>query len=152
MLFLMMMIWTLQLFPAEPLLGPILRPVDNMVPPSFPILLVVPALVIDVIARALPRPTPRLRAWVTSVVLGAAFVLVLLAVQWFFSAFLLSEGARNYFFGADQWDYNSGPGPWQHEYWDGPLTARDLGWAVLIGAVSARIGLWWGDWMNRVRR
>ena len=152
MLFLMMMIWTLQLFPAEPLLGPILRPVDNMVPPSFPILLVVPALAIDVIARALPRPTPRLRAWVTSVLLGAAFVLVLLAVQWFFSAFLLSEGARNYFFGADQWDYNSGPGPWQHEYWDGPLTARGLGWAVLIGAVSARIGLWWGDWMNRVRR
>jgi hypothetical protein len=152
MLFLMMMIWILQLFPAEPLLGPILRPVDNMVPPSFPILLVVPALAIDVIARALPRPTPRLRAWVTSVLLGAAFVLVLLAVQWFFSAFLLSEGARNYFFGADQWDYNSGPGPWQHEYWDGPLTARGLGWAVLIGAVSARIGLWWGDWMNRVRR
>jgi hypothetical protein len=151
-IFLMIMIWTLQLFAAEPLLGPVLRPVDSMVPTAFPILLVAPALAMDLIVRALPRPSPRLRAWATSVLLGAAFVLVLLAVQWYFSAFLLSESARNFFFAADQWDYNSTPGPWQHEYWDATLTARALGWAVVIGAVSARLGLWWGDWMSRVRR
>jgi hypothetical protein len=150
--FLVLMIWTLQLFAAEPLIGPVLRPVDSMVPPAFPILLVAPALAVDLIVRALPRPSPRLRAWATSVLLGAAFVLVLLAVQWYFSAFLLSESARNFFFAADQWDYNSTPGPWQHEYWDATLTARALGWAVVIGAVSARLGLWWGDWMSRVRR
>lgn len=150
--FLMLMIWILQLFPAEPLLGPILRPVDSMVPPGFPILLVVPALAVDLIVRTLPRPSARARAWLTSIALGAAFVLVLLAVQWFFSAFLLSEGARNFFFGADQWDYNSSPGPWQYEYWDATLTLRGLGWSVLIAAASARVGLWWGDWMSRVRR
>jgi hypothetical protein len=123
-----------------------------MVPPAFPILLAVPALAVDLLVRTLPRPSPRLRAWVTGASMGAAFVLVLLAVQWFFSAFLLDESARNFFFGADQWDYNSTPGPWQYEYWDGPVTPRGLGWAVLIGAASARIGLWWGDWMSRVRR
>jgi hypothetical protein len=152
MTFLMLMIWILQLFPAEPLLGPILRPVDSMVPPAFPLLLVVPALAIDFFVRTLPRPSPRARAWLTSLALGAAFVLVLLAVQWAFSAFLLGEGARNFFFGADQWDYNSTQGPWQYEYWDATLTLRGLGWAVLIAAASARIGLWWGDWMSRVRR
>ena len=146
------MIWILQLFSAEPLLGPILRPVDSMVPPAFPLLLVVPALVVDVLTRTLPGESSRLRPWLASVAIGAGFVLVLLAVQWFFSAFLLSEGARNFVFGADQWGYNSRPGPWQYEFWGSTLDAASLGWAALIGAASARLGLWWGDWMGRVRR
>jgi hypothetical protein len=29
---------------------------------------------------------------------------------------------------------------------------RGLGIAALIGTVSARIGLWWGNGMSRVRR
>jgi len=152
MLFLMTMIWILQMFAAEPLLGPIMRPVDHMVAPAFPLLLVVPAIAVDLLVRTLPSPSPRMRAWATSVAIGAAFVFVLLAVQWFFSAFLLSEGARNFFFGADQWDYNSSQGPWQYEYWDETLTLGALGWAVLFAAASARVGLWWGNWMSRVRR
>jgi hypothetical protein len=54
------------------------------------------------------------------------------------------------------------PGPWQHQFWDVPTTAagslslpllfRGLGIAALIGTVSARIGLWWGNGMSRVRR
>ncbi len=146
------MIWVLQLFSAEPLLGPILRPLDSMVPPAFPLLLVVPAVVVDVLARTLPGEGSRLRPWLASAAIGAAFVMVLLAVQWFFSAFLLSESARNFVFGADQWDYNSRPGPWQYEFWGSTASAASLGWAVLIGAASARLGLWWGDWMGSVRR
>lgn len=152
MFFTVSMIWILQLFEAQPLLGPVLRPVDHMVPPPFPILLAVPAVAVDLLVRTLPSPAPRARAWLTTIGAGVAFVLVLLAVQWFFSAFLLSEGARNFFFGADQWDYNSAPGPWQYEFWTNPLSARGLAWAALIGAASARVGLWWGDWMSRVRR
>ncbi len=148
----LLMIWILQLFRAEPLLGPILRDVDSMVPPPFPLLLVVPAVGVDLIVRWLPAGASRLRPWLASLAIGAAFVALLLAVQWTFSSFLLSENARNFVFAADQWDYNSRPGPWQHEFWGPPLRAVTLVWAVLIGTLSARVGLWWGDWMVRVRR
>ena len=147
-----LMIWVLQLFSAEALLGPILRPVDSMVPPSFPLLLVLPALGIDLLLRTLPARSSQAQRWMTAGAVGVAFVAVLLAVQWYFSAFLLGEGARNFFFGADQWDYNSLPGAWQHEYWGSTLAPSALAWAALIGLASARLGLWWGDWMSRVRR
>ncbi len=147
-----LMIWILQLFPAEPLLGPILRPVENMVPPAFPLLLVVPALAVDVLMRTLPGQASRLRPWIISGAIGVAFVAVLLAVQWYFSAFLIGEGARNFFFGADQWDYNTLPGPWQYEFWGSTVQASALLWAALIAFASARTGLWWGGWMSRVRR
>jgi hypothetical protein len=43
------LILVLLLFPAQPKLAPIYHPVDHMVPPSFPLLLIVPAAAIDVI-------------------------------------------------------------------------------------------------------
>ncbi len=147
-----LMIWILQLFSAEPLLGPILRPVENMIPPAFPLLLVVPALAVDVLMRRLPAQASRLSPWIISGAIGVVFVAVLLAVQWYFSAFLLGEGGRNFFFAADQWDYNSAPGPWQYEFWGSTVQASTLLWAALIAFASARIGLWWGGWMSRVRR
>ena len=147
-----LMIWILQLFPAEPLLGPILRPVESMVPPSFPLLLVVPALAIDLLMRTLPAHASRWRPWIIAGAIGVVFVATLLAVQWYFAAFLIGEGARNFFFGADQWDYNTLPGPWQYEFWGSTVQASTLGWAALIAFASARTGLWWGGWMSRVRR
>ena len=58
-----LMIWILQLFPAQPMLAPIMRQVDSMVPPAFPILLVVPALAIDLIIHRMPTGARRLRQW-----------------------------------------------------------------------------------------
>ena len=83
---------------------------------------------------------------------GVASILVLGVVQWYFAEFLLSEGARTFVFAADQWDYNSSPGDWQYEFWSGPVTMAGTGWAALVAAVSASVGLWWGNWMSRVRR
>ena len=57
----MLMIWILQLFPAQPMLAPIMRPIDHMVPPWFPILLVAPALVVDVFVNRIPVGAGRLR-------------------------------------------------------------------------------------------
>ena len=148
----LLMMWILQLFSAEPLLGPITRPIENMIPPAFPLLLVVPALAVDVLMRRLPEQASRLSPWILSAAIGVAFVAALLAVQWYFSAFLLGEGGRNFLFGADQWDYNSSPGPWQYEYWESTVQASQLLWAGLIAFASARTGLWWGGWMSRVRR
>ena len=146
------MIWVLQLFPAQPMLAPILRQVDHMVPPAFPILLVIPALVVDVIMNRLPSGARRLRQWGTAVGAGLALMLVLGVVQWYFSEFLLTQSARNFVFGADLWDYNSSSGPWQYEYWSPSVTRAGAGGAALVAAVSASAGLWWGNWMTRVRR
>jgi hypothetical protein len=152
------MIWILQLFPAVPRLAPIYVAVTHMVPPSFPLLLVVPALGIDLlVGSALGR-----RGWLVSAAAGLLFVALLLAMQWFFGEFLLSPAARNYFFAGDQWAYLARPGPWRYQFWGVPkdalgnldvgALARGLGIAGLIGMASARLGLWWGNGMSRVMR
>src|SRR6266446_4975705 len=49
MLIYIVMILALPLFPAHPKLAPIYHPVDHMLPPAFPLLLIVPAVAIDAI-------------------------------------------------------------------------------------------------------
>src|SRR4029434_9602330 len=50
-----LMVWILPLFPAHPKLAPIYNPVDRMVPPAFPLLLVLPAIGIDLVMRRSAR-------------------------------------------------------------------------------------------------
>jgi peptidoglycan/LPS O-acetylase OafA/YrhL len=50
---LMVMIWILQLFPATPKLAPIYNPVTHMVPLPFPLLLVLPAVALDLLMHRL---------------------------------------------------------------------------------------------------
>jgi len=144
--------WTLALFPARPLLAPILNPVTHMVPYPFPMLLVVPAFGLDLLLRRLRGRSD----WLQAAVLGVAFVALLVAVQWFFAEFMLTPAARNWFFTADRWDYSSRLGPWRYQWWDGDpsVSAFATGLAVAVGIafVSARIGLAWGNWLARVKR
>ena len=148
----LLMIWILQLFPAQPMLAPIMRHVDRMVPPSFPILLVAAALVVDYAINRLPAGAGRVRQWLIAVAAGVAAMVALGIVQWFFAEFLLTEHARNFFFAGDLWDYNSPAGVFQYEFWGRPLAVADAGWVALVAAASALAGLWWGNWMARVRR
>ena len=148
----MLMIWILQLFPATPMLGPIYNPVDHMVPPGFPILLVLPAAAIDLIMQRLGDDPAPSKQWGATLGLGVAFFSVLIIVHWFFAGFLLTSGARNFFFGADQWDYSSRLADWRYEYWGATASAASLFVALSIAFLSTRLGLWWGNWMVRVRR
>jgi len=164
------MLWILELFPAQSKLAPVFNPATHMVPPPFPLLLVVPALVIDVMVRRLGRG----RDWLLAGVAGLVFVVVMLGVHWFWAEFMLSPAARNGVFGADRWDYSARLGPWRYQYWnlDGggsgtfkwgragnvvdafnaALFARGLGIAALIAMVSSRLGLWLGTWMSELKR
>ena len=145
------MIWILQLFPATPKLAPVFNPVTHMVAPPFPLLLVVPAMALDLLVQRLGAR----RDWWIAVLAGAAFVGVFFVTQWFFAEFLLTPHARNFFFGVDQWDYSSRLGPWRYRFWrieGDPVTARGLAIAGLLAIVSAWVGLLWGNWMARVRR
>ena len=148
----LLMMWTLQLFPAQPMLAPILRGIDRMVPPSFPILLMAPALVIDAVVSRMPAGVGGIRRLAAAAAAGVAAMAALAAVQWPFAEFLLTEGARNFFFAADQFDFDVAPGAFQYEFWGGPMTAGAAGWTALVAAVSAAQGLWCGDWLARVRR
>ena len=150
--------WVLQLVPAIPKLAPIYNPLTHLVPPPFPLVLVVPALALDLLLRRLGTG----RDWLLSVLLGVTFVGVFLAVQWTVTGFLLSPAARSWVFAVDQWDYNVRIGPWRYEFWDvprtaggafdGPAFAKSIGFAALFAVVSSRVALWWGNWMARVRR
>jgi hypothetical protein len=145
------MIWALELSPATAKLAPIYNPVTHMVPPPFPLLLVFPALGLDVLLHRFGHRSD----WVIAPAVGALFVSAMLAVHWFWSGFLLSPAARNRVFGADQWDYNVRVGPWRYEYWEpesGVVLLQGLLVAALIATISARIGLWWGKGMARVQR
>jgi hypothetical protein len=147
------LMWILPLFPAEPRLAPILHQVDSMVPPSFPILLVVPAVGMDVLLRRWKGGA----GWLLASALGVMFVVMLVAVQWPFASFLMSDAARNPIFAADNFPYQVSE---TSRYFRGlflpPQSTssliRGFGMALLAGTVSARIGLAWGGWMARVRR
>src|SRR5690349_13426053 len=149
--FSLVMIWILQLAPATPKLAPVFNPVTHLIPPPFPLLLIVPAVAIDLAMRRVGRN----HDWLLSLLLGIAFLATFAVVQWFFAEFLLGPHARNYFFGVDQWHYSSRLGPWRYRFWraeTNPVTSTALAIAALIAVASARIGLWWGNWMARLRR
>src|SRR5215813_296231 len=54
--FVLILMWVLPLFPAQPKLGPVYQNITHMVPLPFPILLIVPAFVLDVMAPLFRRP------------------------------------------------------------------------------------------------
>jgi hypothetical protein len=146
------MLYLLPLFPAQPLLGPIYVQLDRFMPPDFPLLLFVPGLAIDLLMQ---RVTPRRgRDWLLAAAIGVIFVAVFFAVQWPFADFLMSSWAQNDLFGSHRMDYGVPPELQARWYRVNPPDdlARGLPIAMAIGFVSARFGLWWGNWMSRVQR
>src|SRR5215471_892644 len=102
-------VWLLPLAPAEPKLGPIYQKITHLVPPDFPLLLIVPAIVFDLIRRG----TANWNRWAQSATLAAAFLASFAAVQWPFANFLMSPAARNWFFAANNYPYFASPlWPW----------------------------------------
>jgi hypothetical protein len=145
------MLWLLPLFPARPLLAPIYNPVTHMWPTEFPLLLILPALAIDLLVQRFGED----RDGRLALAAGVAFLAVFFAAQWLFAGFMLTPDARNWFFAADQWTYYNHPGSWHYQFWDidvDPVTPWKLAVALALGVVSARLGLLWGSWMGRVQR
>ncbi len=148
-------LWIFPLFGATPKLGPIGHDVTHMVPMNFPLLLIAPALAIDLVLQRMVHRN----AWLTSFVLGLAFVLAYLAVQWPFGSLLATEIGRHPFFGG-------GFAPYQmpadmlvgaREFWvdqggEVVALAKTMTWGVLAAIISARIGLAWGGWLREVKR
>lgn len=148
------LLWILPLVHAEPKLGPVTHPVTTLIPAGFPLLIVVPAVVMDLVR-------PRIQAlgrWPRALVLGVVFVGIFLLAQWPFANFLNSPGAFNAFFGSGYLDYRTGPNSYmaRNVYFDREHGALefDVGLVVAVTAacLMARLGLAWGDWMRKIRR
>ena len=154
MFILVSMAWVLPLFPAEPLLGPVKHPVASFQVFRFPLLLVFPAFGIDLVLKRKHQPSK----WLKSFFCGLVFVSVMLVVHWPFGDFLMSLSARNWVFAQDSWYFGADP-DWEYRYafapWNvstGWVLVKGIGIAVILSAMSARLGLSWGNWMTKICR
>jgi len=149
------LLWILPLFPARPLLAPIYNPVTHMWPTEFPLLLILPALAVDLLVQRFGTGDGPRRDGLLALAAAFAFLAVFFVAQWLFADFMLTPHARNWFFAADQWTYYNRIDTWRHKFWDvdiDPVTPVKLGVAFVLAAVSARLGLLWGNWVGRVQR
>jgi len=147
----LIMLWVLPVFPATPKLAPVYRPLTHMAPPPFPLLLVVPAIGVDLWMQRMGTG----RDWLLAPLLGVTFLAALFVTQWFATKFLISPASENPFFGTNRWNYNSLPGDFEHRFWNirnDPVTPLKLTVAAVLAMVSSRLGLWLGNGLARVRR
>ena len=69
----MFMLWLFPLFPATPKLGPVYQHITHMVPMEFPLLIIVPALALDLVR---PR-IAALNKWAQAAILGVLCLAVI---------------------------------------------------------------------------
>jgi hypothetical protein len=165
-------ILVLPLFPAQPKLAPIFNPVEHMVPPAFPMLLVLPAVAIDLSARFFLRFAKRRQSlvlkeeqvlrhkrwqdWQLAGLFAFVFLIIAFPVQWNFSAFLLSDAADNRLFvRSTRWAYFIEPSNLMYEFWrvdENPVTSRSLVVAFAVAFASARLGLYLSRYLMQLKR
>ena len=155
----------LPLFPAEPKLGPVFQHVTHFVPPSFPLLIIVPAIAMDLLLGRTAnldrfQSTGRVTTWkplLASLIAGPLFVLSLVAVQWPFASFLMTKASQNRFFATGYYSYDTPP--WSsgvlHQFvftQHGLDLWKGLSMAMVYAAISTYLGLLLGRWMQKIQR
>jgi hypothetical protein len=145
---------------ADALLSPLAArisgdPLRRLVPPAVPLLLVLPAVVIDVttfVRRARRGLTSNL---VTCALVGVSFVASMLALHWLAADVLLNDPRAPVLLGVDRWPYHAEVGDWRYQQWTldpgrRPFAAG-LGIANMVATVSGCFGLWAGRRLTLVR-
>jgi hypothetical protein len=152
--FALFFLWVLPLFPAEPKLGPVYTQVTHFIPWEFPLLLIVPAIVTDLILQRTKKWRPLIRA----LVIGSAFFVSFVVVQWPFADFMMSPSAQNWFFGSGYVDFATpARSPLaRHEFFYRETTAamfwRNMAIAGLVAWFFSWLGMHLGRAMQKVRR
>lgn len=148
------LVWFLPLVPAEPKLGPVYQKVTHLIPPDFPLMLIVPAVVFDLMRRR----TADWGKWRQAAALGLAYLVSFFAVQWPFADFLMSPASRNWIFATNEFPFFvPATSAWVRSVFIPTEPSAAAFWMVMAIAagtaiVMTRLGLGWGDWMQRVRR
>jgi hypothetical protein len=146
--------WILPLEPAEPKLGPVYQKITHLIPPDFPMLLIVPAIIFDLVRQRIGG----WNRWAQAAALGASFLASFVAVQWPFADFLMSPASRNWIFATNNFPYFVRPrSPWVLNFFvpTEPSVAAfwmRMGIALLAAIMMTEIGTRWGEWMRQVRR
>ncbi len=149
------MLWVLPLFHATPRLGPVLNHFDHYQPFHFPLLLVLPALAIDIVFFKLENR----KTFVKVAIASLSFLLIFFVVNWYFGAFLqTSPYARNNFFGSYAWYFGANP-DWPYRFAFKPeridtgiTLVKGMAVAGVLAIVFGLIGYQWGGWMKKVQR
>ena len=150
----MLMLWIFPLFPATPKLGPVYQRITHMVPMEFPLLVIVPALMLDLFE-------PRIagwKKWPKAAALGVVFLGAFLAVQWPFARFLVSTASANWFFGTKYFAYFATPNGYDIRHLFVPIDYAAFGFwmimaeAVILAILSTRLGSAAGEWVRAIRR
>src|SRR5215469_6642097 len=146
--------WIFPLFPAQAKLGPVFTPITHMIPLGFPVLVLPGAVVLDLVHD---RFAARSDNWKAAAA-GVGFLAATVAVNWPFAYFMMSSYARNWIFAMNEFGYDMPPSQYHlawtlrayektHvDFWVGMLIA------MIAACISARVGMYWGDWMRRIRR
>jgi len=125
-----------------------------MVPLEFPTLIIVPAIALDLLLNRYANKNK----WVLAVMLGSAYLAVLLLVHWPLGDFLISPAARNWVFGQNYFPYMESPSEyhWNWEFVDlAPTTGlflKGIGIALATSIAGSRVGLAAGDALRGLRR
>ena len=147
-------LWIFPLFPAQPRLGPVYTKVTHMIPMEFPLLIIVPAFLFDMISRR----TVGVSRWKRALLLGLAFVVAMMIAEWPFSSFLVSPLARNGVFGMANFPYPFPPSQYHfvYEFQRSESSALGFsGWltaALVVAILSSWFGIRRGEWLRRLRR
>ena len=153
----MVMLWIFPLFRATPRLGPVYQHITHFVPMEFPLLLIAPALALDILCLRFPGWS-KWNKWLQAAVVGIVFLLTFVTAEWPFASFLLSPASHNWFFGTHYFPYFEPPtssavlGRFVHS--DKTVGAFWLGMAEaqVLAILSARLGIACGNWLRRIRR
>ena len=93
-----------------------------------------------------------------ALIAGTGFLLIMVAVQWPFSEFLISPAARNWIFGTNYFAFRERPSDYARA-WEFAvvetsrvqlLAGMFVAWLVTV--FSTRIGLLWGEWIRTIQR
>ncbi len=152
-LFLIACIQILPLFPAEPKLGPVYQHVTHFIPPQFPMLLIVPALLLDLFWQRVKG----WNTWAVAAVSAVLFVGSLVAVEYPFAGFLMSPASRNRFFGTAYFNYGVPP----HSFLarsvfyvtdSPPQFFAGILMAIAVCTLTMWFGIKRGNWLAEVQR
>lgn len=143
----------LPLFPAQPKLGPVYQRVTHFIPPEFPLLLIVPAFVLDLFWQRTRSSKP----WTVAFYSSLIFLGILLPLEWRFAEFLMSPASRNAFFGTTYLYYALPPTSYlaRNEFFPGPGVLQfsiALLLAIALGTLTMRWGCSCAKWFRAIQR
>ncbi|HUA36548.1 MAG TPA: hypothetical protein VMA09_23285 [Candidatus Binataceae bacterium] len=148
-------LWIFPLFPAEPKLGPVYQHITHMVPLWFPVLLIFPALALDLLRARLGEKWIN---WRTAIPAGCLYLAVFIIVQWPFADFLMMPAARNWIFGRNYFTYNDPANllydPYHFEMLE-PTRAAFAGGMVrafIVAIIFCALGIALGRGLRKVQR